>query len=69
MPEFGRIDVYGHLIILSILAIVALRGATFMQDALRVTRGGLIANSVWMVTLYAASLLVFFVAYYAMQRS
>ncbi len=69
MPEFGRIDVYGHLIILGILAIVALRGATSMQDALRLTRFGLVANSAWMVTLYTVSLIVFFAAYYAMQRT
>ncbi len=69
MPAFGRLDVYGHLVILSILAIVVLRGATLMQDAFRLTRHGLVANAAAIVALYAASLIVFFIAYYAMQRT
>ncbi len=69
MPAFGRIDVYGHLIILSILAIVVLRGATPMQDALRLTGGSLVADSARIVGFYATSLIVFFTAYYIMQQT
>ena len=69
MPAFGRIDVYGHLIILSILAIVALRGVTPMQNALRLTGGGLVTDSVRIVGLYAVTLIVFFISYYAMQST
>ena len=69
MPAFGRKDVYGHLIILSILAIVALRGATPMQNALRLHGRGLVADSARIVAFYLSTLIVFFAAYDAMQRT
>ncbi len=69
MPGFGRLDVYGHLVILSILAIVVLRGATPMQNALRLTGRGLTAEAARMVACYMSTLIGFFVAYYAMQRT
>ena len=69
MPAFGRLDVYGHLVIISILAIVVLRGATPLQNALRLTGRSLAVDSAGKVALYAASLTIFFAAYYAMQRT
>ena len=69
MPEFGRIDVYGHLIILSILAIVILRGATPLQNAMRLKTSGIAKDSVRIVLLYVCSLIVFFGLYYGAQQA
>ena len=69
MPAFGRVDVYGHLIILSILAIVVLRAATPMQNATHLVGRSLVADSKRIVAFYVISLILFFSAYYATQRT
>ena len=69
MPVFGKLDVFGHLVIVAILAIVVLRGATPMQQRLHLAGSGLAANSAWTVLLYLLSLSLFFVMYYAMQTT
>lgn len=69
MPAFGKLDVFGHLVIIAILGIVVLRGMTPMQNRLHLAGRGLVADSAWIVLLYLLSLGVFFAMYYAMQRT
>ena len=69
MPPFGKPDVFGHLIILAILAIVVLRGTTPMQNRLHLAGRGIAADSAWITFLYLLSLAAFFAMYYAMQRT
>ena len=69
MSPFGRLDVFGHLIILAILAVVVLRGATPMQNALHLRRQTVLADSGGVVVLYLLSLAAFFAMYYAMQQT
>lgn len=69
MPEFGRLDVFGHLIIIAILSITALRGTTQMQNRLHTDGRSLVADSGRIVLLYLGSLIAFFAMYYAMQRT
>ncbi len=69
MSPFGRLDVFGHLVILAILAVVVLRGATPMQSALHLRGQTMLADSGGVVILYLLSLASFFAMYYAMQRT
>ena len=69
MSPFGRLDVFGHLIILAILAVVVLRGATPMQTALHLRGQTMLADSGGVTILYLLSLASFFAMYYAMQRT
>ncbi len=69
MPAFGRLDVFGHLVILATLGIVILRGTTPMQDGLHLAGGRLSLDAAWITLLYLLSLALFFAAYYAMQRT
>ncbi len=69
MSPFGRLDVFGHLIILAILSVAGLRGVTPMQNALHVRGRGALADAGGIATLYLLTLGVFFAMYYAMQRT
>ena len=69
MPAFGRLDVFGHLVILATLAIVVLRGMTPMQQRLHLAGRGIVADTGWIGLLYLMTLSLFFAAYYAMQRT
>ena len=69
MSPFGRLDVFGHLIILAILAVVVLRGATPMQNALHLRGQTMLADSGGVVVLYLLSLAAFFAMYYAMHAT
>ncbi|MBW4025560.1 MAG: hypothetical protein HIU92_21000, partial [Proteobacteria bacterium] len=69
MPAFGRLDVFGHLVIVSVLSIVVLRGATPMQDGPHLAGRGVVADSASIALLYLLSLALFFLMYYAMQRT
>ena len=69
MPPFGRIDVFGHLVVLATLGIVVMRGTTPMQERVHLAGQGVAVDAAWIATLYLMSLGLFFAAYYAMQRS
>lgn len=66
-PEFGELDTVGHLPIVAILLAVAVRGATPMQDALRLHRRGPAANAAAVCGLYLATLSVMMAMYYGLQ--
>jgi len=67
MSPFGKLDIFGHLIIVSILLITVLRGTTAMQDAFYWTKRGVAFNAAWITAVYLAFLPLFFAAYYALQ--
>lgn len=67
MSPFGKLDIFGHLIIVAILLITVLRGTTAMQDAFYWTKRGAMFNAAWITGVYLASLPVFIAAYYALQ--
>lgn len=69
MPAFGKLDVFGHLVIIAILSIVALRGTTPLQSRLHLDGSRIAADGVWILLLYLLSLVVFFAMYYALQRA
>lgn len=69
MPSFGKLDVYGHLVIVATLLITVLRGATPLQRFWHQRHGLLVADAAWIMLLYWMALTLFFVAYYAMQMT
>ena len=66
-PEFGELDTVGHLPIVAILLAIAVRGATPMQDALRLHGRGPAVNAAAVCGMYLATLSVMMAMYYAMQ--
>ena len=67
IPEFGELDSVGHLPIVAILLALCLRGATPLQDALRLRARGPTANAVAVCGLYLATLCVMTALYYGLQ--
>lgn len=67
MSPFGKLDIFGHLIIVAILLITVLRGTTAMQDAFYWSRRGAVFNAAWITAVYLASFPMFLAAYYALQ--
>ena len=67
MPPFGRIDVFGHLVVIATLGIVVLGGTTPMQERVHLAGRGIVVDATWIALLYLVSLGLFFAAYYAMQ--
>lgn len=67
MSPFGKLDVFGHLVIVAILLITVLRGSTAMQDAFYWTKRGAVFNAAWITAIYLVSLPLFLALYYALQ--
>lgn len=69
MPSFGKLDVYGHLVIVATLVITMLRGATPFQRFWHRYDGRIVADAAWITMLYWIALGLFTAAYYALQTS
>ncbi len=69
IPEFGHLDLVGHLPIVAILAIICLGGASALQDSLRLPGGGVVADATAMAVLFLATLAVMVGMYYSLQRT
>ena len=69
MPSFGKLDVYGHLVIVATLVITMLRGATPFQLFWHRTNGTIVADAAWITALYWIALVLFFGGYYALQTT
>ncbi len=69
MPPFGKIDVFGHLVVIATLGIVVLGGTTPMQERVHLAGRTIAVDAAWITMLYLLSLMLFFAAYYAMQRT
>ena len=69
MPPFGKIDVFGHLVVIATLGLVVLGGTTPMQDRVHLAGRGIVVDAAWITVLYLVSLGLFFTAYYTMQRT
>lgn len=69
MPSFGRLDVYGHLIIITALLITVLRGETRLQRFWHRREATLAGDAAWITLVYMSVLLLFFAGYYALQTT
>lgn len=69
MPSFGKLDVYGHLVIVATLLITVLRGATPLQYSWHLKGKSLVADASWITFLYIVTLLLFFIGYYLLQKT
>lgn len=69
MPSFGKLDVYGHLIIITALLITVLRGETRLQRVWHRREATLVGDAAWITLVYASVLLLFFAGYYALQTT
>ncbi len=67
MPEFGHLDVVGHIPIVAILLAVVVRGPTPLQDALRLPARGPLSNAVAVSGLFLVTLFGMMAAYYGLQ--
>ena len=67
IPEFGHLDAVGHIPIIAILAVVALRGASPLQRMLGVLERGPITNAAAIAGFYVVSLVGLFGLYYGLQ--
>lgn len=67
MPEFGRLDVVGHLPLVAILGIPLVGGGSALQRMWPLPRGGGWRNAGAVCVLYTVALGVFFAAYYGVQ--
>lgn len=69
MPSFGKLDVYGHLIIVATLFITVMRGATPFQLFWHRRDSALVVDAAWVTLLYWVTLVLLSVAYYTLQMS
>lgn len=67
IPEFGHLDAVGHIPIVGILSVVALRGSSPLQRLVGVQARGPLANAAAISGFYLASLVVMFALYYGLQ--
>ncbi len=67
MPEFGRIDVVGHLPLIAILGVPLMRGSSSLQCFWHRPGLGIILNAAAVCLLYTLSLSLFFLTYYGVQ--
>ncbi len=67
IPEFGHLDVVGHLPFLGILGVLVLHGASPLQDALQLSRRDLALSAAATSLLYLTSLTGLAAMYYGLQ--
>ncbi len=66
IPEFGHLDAVGHILIVGILAVVCLRGASPLQRWLGVAARRPLANAASISAIYLVVLAGFFTMYYGL---
>ncbi|WP_428484567.1 hypothetical protein [Rhodopila sp.] len=66
IPEFGHLDAVGHILIVGILAVVCLRGASPLQRLLGVVERTPLANAAAISAIYLVSLAGFIAMYYGL---
>ncbi len=69
MPEFGYLDLIGHVPIVAILLVVCMGGASSLQNTLRLPGRGVVVNAAGVSALYLVTLSLLFGMYYGMQRT
>ncbi len=67
IPEFGKIDAVGHLMICAVIGIVCLRGTSALQDALRWHGRSVAVDAGLVCVLYLATLGSVAAMYYGLQ--
>ena len=66
IPEFGHLDAVGHVLIIGILAVVCLHGASPLQRLMGVLDRKPLANATAVSAYYVAALILFFGMYYGL---
>lgn len=69
MPEFGVLDVVGHVPVVAILLAVCLGGTTPLQDALRLRGRRPEVNAAAVCGVFLATLSLMTAMYYGLQRT
>lgn len=64
MPEFGHLDVVGHIPLVGILGVSLFRGSSRLQDGLRLSKHGIALNAAAISFVYVAALGTFLAMYY-----
>ncbi len=67
IPEFGHVDAVGHMPIVAIFWAVCLRGASPLQDSLRLSRRGAVLDAAAVSALYLTTIPILIAAYYGLQ--
>lgn len=65
---FGMIDAVGHLIIIAVLFVLALRGPTYFRNEILVSEKSLPTQAVLMTGLYFMTIMMMFIAYYGLHH-
>jgi len=69
MPEFGNLDLVGHLPIVAILLVVVIHGSTRLQEVTRPQGMGPLRSAVSVAGLFAVSLVTLMAMYYGLQQT
>jgi hypothetical protein len=67
VPEFGKIDAVGHLVIIAGLITMIIAGQRIIQLPLVLARSGILAQAGILTLAYSAAIVTFFVLYYGSQ--
>jgi hypothetical protein len=67
IPEFGKIDAVGHMLIMAGLVAMIVAGQRTIQLPLRLSRGGVVAQAGTLTAGYVATIVALFMLYYSSQ--
>jgi hypothetical protein len=67
VPEFGRVDAVGHLLIAAGLLAMIIAGQRTIQLPLALVRSGVVAQAGTLTMAYSATIAMFFGLYYGSQ--
>jgi hypothetical protein len=67
VPEFGRVDAVGHLLIIASLSTMIIAGQRTIQLPLALVRSGVVAQAGTLTMVYSAAIATFFGLYYSSQ--
>ena len=67
VPEFGRVDAVGHLVIIASLSTMIIAGQRTIQLPLALVRSGVVAQAGTLTMVYSATIAMFFGLYYSAQ--
>ncbi len=67
VPEFGKLDAVGHLVIIAGLVAMIIAGQRIIQMPLGLARSGILAQACILTMAYSASIAMFFGLYYSSQ--
>ncbi|WP_284948165.1 hypothetical protein [Acidisoma cladoniae] len=69
IPEFGKLDAFGHLPIIAIFLVIVMHGPTRLQATILPTSGTAIRSTMSVAVLYTGSLITLMGLYYGLQKT